>query len=57
MIMERATIKISKRANRYLMETALRLSKKGKRVYVHEIIDEACKRIKGGELDLDTLTI
>ena len=55
--MERVTTKLSKDANRYLLELSLKLSKKGKRVYVGDIIDETCKRLKSGEWSLDTMSV
>lgn len=54
--MEYVNIKASKKANSYFMELALRLSKKkGKRVYMRDIIEETHRRLKAGQWSLDDI--
>jgi hypothetical protein len=53
--MPRGTIKVSKRANSYLLDLSVKLSKKRRqRVYVTTLIDEVCERLKSGIWELDS---
>lgn len=53
--MKRGSIKTSEATSRYLLGLALKLSKRGKRIYVTDIMDEVHRKLKTGEWSLDTL--
>lgn len=39
----------------FIQQYLLKISKKGKRVYTHELMHELCARIKKGEVSFDNL--